>query len=306
MRGWDDITSANLLLWARLLVSFLYIILMTCLIQVPGPNWQNHMTFPPTSSCSQSWQEWPFKMPSQLSIQASNSPSISTMAIVQAHRARFKDPAGDTDEDLSKVPEDFNRPKGTKKLGRQLKDHWALSVSLVLRQWKNVERAIRLTESASYCLAKVKGPMAHSKWGNPKEALCQASPDDMYRFLNWCFKFQFNPNGHRLKGYNKFSALEEDWKYSESTTSRSLGMRWTRWARPFTTCILPNRTQCHSSGESHLIWIDRVYCTWLTSTAWINSCVRMFQFYIEDMVPFNWTILQTRERQEDDNEEEIR
>lgn len=35
----------------------------------------------------------------------------------------------------------------------------------------------------------------------------------MHRFLNWCLKLEYNPDGRRLKGYRKASALEPDWKY---------------------------------------------------------------------------------------------
>jgi hypothetical protein len=35
----------------------------------------------------------------------------------------------------------------------------------------------------------------------------------MHRFLNWCLKLEYNPDGRRLKGYKKASALEADWKY---------------------------------------------------------------------------------------------
>jgi hypothetical protein len=35
----------------------------------------------------------------------------------------------------------------------------------------------------------------------------------MHRFLNWCLKLEYNPDGRRLKGYRKASALEADWKY---------------------------------------------------------------------------------------------
>jgi hypothetical protein len=35
----------------------------------------------------------------------------------------------------------------------------------------------------------------------------------MHQFLNWCLKLEYNPDGRRLKGYKKASALEADWKY---------------------------------------------------------------------------------------------
>lgn len=35
----------------------------------------------------------------------------------------------------------------------------------------------------------------------------------MHRFLNWCLKLEYNPDGRRLKGYGKASSLNADWKY---------------------------------------------------------------------------------------------
>lgn len=35
----------------------------------------------------------------------------------------------------------------------------------------------------------------------------------MHRFLNWCLKLEYNPDGRRLKGYGKASSLDADWKY---------------------------------------------------------------------------------------------
>jgi hypothetical protein len=43
---------------------------------------------------------------------------------------------------------------------------------------------------ASYCKTKAAEPLADSKWCNTEEALCQASENDMYRFLNWYCKLR--------------------------------------------------------------------------------------------------------------------
>jgi hypothetical protein len=39
-----------------------------------------------------------------------------------AHRGRYGDLADDTDEDLSRVPEDYGKSKNTKKLKTRLQD----------------------------------------------------------------------------------------------------------------------------------------------------------------------------------------
>jgi hypothetical protein len=64
-----------------------------------------------------------------------------------------------------------------------------------------------------YCRAKAIEPSADPKWEDAEEALREASPNGMHRFLNWCLKLQYNPSGRHLKGYGKASSLEADWKY---------------------------------------------------------------------------------------------
>ena len=49
----------------------------------------------------------------------------NTANVELAHQTRYQDPADDTDEDLSKVPEDYGKSKNTKKLNIRLKERWA-------------------------------------------------------------------------------------------------------------------------------------------------------------------------------------
>jgi hypothetical protein len=56
-------------------------------------------------------------------LQASKNQGMSTVATKQVHQTPFIDLANDTDEDLSKVPEDYGKPENTKKLRLWLKDH---------------------------------------------------------------------------------------------------------------------------------------------------------------------------------------
>ncbi|OXN26563.1 hypothetical protein CDV57_08400 [Aspergillus fumigatus] len=113
--------------------------------------------------------------------------AMDVLAVELIYQGCYEDPADDTDKDLSKVPEDYSRSNNTQKLSLQLKDCWAQT------------KAIK--------------PSADLKWEDAEDALRQASPNDMHRFLNWCLKLEYNPDGHRLKGYRKASALEVDWKY---------------------------------------------------------------------------------------------
>ena len=53
------------------------------------------------------------------------SKDSSTSNVELARKTRYQDPADDTDEDLSKVPEDYGKSKNTKKLNLRLKERWA-------------------------------------------------------------------------------------------------------------------------------------------------------------------------------------
>jgi hypothetical protein len=51
-------------------------------------------------------------------------------AVELVHWGCYEDPADDTDEDLSKVLEDYGRSDNTQKLNLRLKDRWARLVSV--------------------------------------------------------------------------------------------------------------------------------------------------------------------------------
>ncbi|THC87454.1 hypothetical protein EYZ11_013100 [Aspergillus tanneri] len=177
---------------------------------------------------------------------------ISVSAVQLLHRARYEDPADDTDEDLSKVPEDYGKSKETKKLKIRLTERWA-----------------------RYCRTKAIEPSAELKWGDPVEALQQACPNDMHKFLNWCLKLQYNENGRRLKGFRKASSLEADWKYFRVYYTRITG-----------------HEMSEKMGEA-----VRTGIRFLVDKHGLDKQPRAnTPVYIEDMVPFNETILQTREK----------
>lgn len=60
--------------------------------------------------------------------------------------------------------------------------------------------------------AKKKTEPNVQKWGDPEEALRQASNNDLYRFLGWSLKLKRGKNGRRNKGIHKSSSLNTDWK----------------------------------------------------------------------------------------------
>ncbi|KAE8387097.1 C2H2 finger domain protein [Aspergillus alliaceus] len=144
-----------------------------------------------------------------------NITDVSAAGLI--HRGRY-DPADDTDEDLSKVPEDYGKSDKTRKHNLRLKNRWA---------W--------------YCRIKAIEPLS-----------------DMHRFLNWCLKLEYNEDGRHLKGYRKASSLDADWKFFR--------VYYTKAVR---TVCSPRPASCRRAS--------------------IPVC-------IEDMVPFNETILQTRKK----------
>lgn len=95
-------------------------------------------------------------------IRASETDNATDASAVELiHQGRYEDPADDTDEDLSKVPEDYGRSNNTRKLSLRLKDRWA-----------------------QYCRTKAIKLLADPKWEDAEDALRQASLNDMHWFLN--------------------------------------------------------------------------------------------------------------------------
>ncbi|KAJ6163934.1 hypothetical protein N7470_002606 [Penicillium chermesinum] len=119
-----------------------------------------------------------------------DSSQADLLNVERAHQARYQLPDDDTDEDLAQVPDDYGRSHGTQKLKLRLKQRWA---------W--------------FCQVKAMEPSTDRQWANAENALREASPNDMHRFLNWCLKLEYSPDGRRQKGYTKASSLEADWKY---------------------------------------------------------------------------------------------
>ncbi|KAI2825390.1 hypothetical protein CBS147321_1038 [Aspergillus niger] len=188
-----------------------------------------------------------------------SSPSTGTQpseadspGVERIHRARYQVPDDDTDEDLAQVPEDYGRSNDTKKLKHRLKERWA---------W--------------FCQVKAREPSADLKWGNAEDALREASPNDMHRFLNWCLKLEYSPDGRRQKGYKKASALDADWKYFRIYYTR-----------------VTKHEMSKEMGEA-----VRTGMRYLIDKRGLDKQPRAnVPVYIEDMVPFNETILSTREK----------
>ncbi|KAL4935325.1 hypothetical protein BDV06DRAFT_228932 [Aspergillus oleicola] len=179
--------------------------------------------------------------------------NTSVLAVELQHQAHYELPADDTDEELSKIPEDYGKGEGTKKLNLRLKERWS---------W--------------FCQAKAIEASAELKWEDEEEALKQATPNIMHRFLNWCCKLEYNlNNGRRLKRYKKASALNADWKYFRIYYTR-----------------VTKHEMSEEMGEA-----VRTGMRYLVDKHGLDKQPREnVPVYIEDMVPFNETILQTREK----------
>ncbi|KAH1437445.1 hypothetical protein KXX68_007648, partial [Aspergillus fumigatus] len=101
----------------------------------------------------------------------------------------YDDPLDDTGIDLCEIDEDFDKAEGTIERRERIETRWK-----------------------RYCNSKKKTEPNVQKWGDPEEALRQASNNDLYRFLGWSLKLKRGKNGRRNKGIHKSSSLNTDWK----------------------------------------------------------------------------------------------
>ncbi|KAI2697980.1 hypothetical protein CBS147354_9889 [Penicillium roqueforti] len=98
-------------------------------------------------------------------------------------------PDDNTDEDIANVPLNYRRSEQTKVRGRQIEKRWD-----------------------KYCRVKAAQAGALLKWDDPVEALREVTPNNVYRFFNYCMKLKYSEGGRHLKGISKASALKADWK----------------------------------------------------------------------------------------------
>ncbi|KAJ5795929.1 uncharacterized protein N7518_004469 [Penicillium psychrosexuale] len=106
-------------------------------------------------------------------------------------REIYDDPLDEGGVDLSEIPEDFDKAPGTIERRERIEDRW---------------------KRHRYCASKVQNRPNEPKWRDAEEALRQASNNDMYRFLRWCLLLERGKDGRYIKGINKASTFETDWK----------------------------------------------------------------------------------------------
>lgn len=131
-----------------------------------------------------------------------------------------------------------------------------------------------------------------------EEALRQASPNDLYRFLNWCCKLQHGKNGRKLKGYTKASSLKGDWKYFRGYYAKVTGgpIGKEMGGKLLTVCF----RSC--PGIFYMNPLNNISSNWqgirrLIKKHGLDTQPRdNIPVYVEDMIPLNETILQTRKK----------
>lgn len=115
---------------------------------------------------------------------ASETENIMDISAVElVYWGCYKDPANDTDEDLSKVPEDYGRLNNTQKLNLQLKDRWAQLVSM---STSFLNRCLLMDQPLTHLLSGTVGPkrlnrqpirsgkMQRMPYGKPPQTTCTA------------------------------------------------------------------------------------------------------------------------------------
>ncbi|THC87622.1 hypothetical protein EYZ11_012932 [Aspergillus tanneri] len=126
-----------------------------------------------------------------------------------------------------------------------------------------------------YCRSKTRLEPKEPKWREPEEALRVASNNDLYRFLGWCLKLERGKNGRRLKGIHKSSSLETDWKN----------------LRGYYQKLTKNKINDEDGSE-----VRRGMKFLVKEHGLDTQPGKKTPVYIEDITPFNETILSTLEK----------
>ncbi|KAJ6093618.1 hypothetical protein N7486_008907, partial [Penicillium sp. IBT 16267x] len=126
-----------------------------------------------------------------------------------------------------------------------------------------------------YCASQVRNKPNEPKWREVEDSLRQASNNDMYRFLRWCLQLDRGEDGRHTPGINKASTLEIDWK-----NLRLYHQRLTK------IVINDDDGSEIRRGMKYLV----------QEFGLDTQPGRKTPVYIEDIGPFNETILSTQEK----------
>ncbi|KAF3405616.1 hypothetical protein DPV78_003450 [Talaromyces pinophilus] len=114
-----------------------------------------------------------------------------------------------------------------------------------------------------------------AQWSDPENALRQASADCIFQFLKWCFKLEYGIDGRKLPGYGQAGTFNTDWKYFRIYYQDVSGRKMDK------------------AMEKSL----RTGRQWLIKENELGTQPRdNVPVYIDDMITFNETILQTRKK----------
>ncbi|KAJ5701030.1 hypothetical protein N7488_008578 [Penicillium malachiteum] len=164
----------------------------------------------------------------------------------------YEDPLDEGGVDLSEIPEDFDKAPGTIERRERIESRWK-----------------------RYCASQVRSRPKEQKWHEVEGALRQASNNDMYRFLRWCLQLARGEDGRHIKGIQKASTLETDWKnlrlYYQKLTKITI------------------KDEDGSEIQRGMKWLVKEFD--LDTQPGKKTPV-----YIEDIAPFNETILSTQEK----------
>ncbi|KMP10259.1 hypothetical protein CIRG_09940 [Coccidioides immitis RMSCC 2394] len=126
-----------------------------------------------------------------------------------------------------------------------------------------------------YCKAKLQEWQADDKWCDPKHALCKASDNDIHWFLGWCLKLQQGKDCCHLKRTKKASSFKSDWQ------------SFCQYYKKVT------KSKMHDEDSTNMWWGIKFL---IMEHSLDMQKGRKVLVYIEDMVPFNKTILSTQEK----------
>ncbi|OQE09712.1 hypothetical protein PENFLA_c100G09029 [Penicillium flavigenum] len=164
----------------------------------------------------------------------------------------YEDPLDEGGVNLSEIPEDLDKAPGTIERRERIESRWK-----------------------RYCVSQVRNRPNEPKWREAEEALRQASNNNMYRFLRWCLQLERGEDGRHIKGINKASTFETDWKNLRC------------YYQKLTKIVINDEDGSEiRRGMKYLV----------QEFGLDTQPGKKTPVYIEDTAPFNETILSTQER----------
>ncbi|KAL2380416.1 hypothetical protein RJZ90_004605 [Blastomyces dermatitidis] len=150
------------------------------------------------------------------------------------------DPEDDTDDEISSGDEDDDYSPGARALIGRMENHW--------QRKKEAE------------------PSADPKWRDPIDAVRAAGQHNLYQFFNWHFRLKLGKRDHQLKGMNKLSTLNDNWKFFLRYYESATGIKVDRQLMRLMQKISPNFPSDAPIDEAD--HCGRAFDSWPRSTGW--------------------------------------